>query len=59
MKATQYSGAVVIAYGQVINSVIKFLIVAFAVFLLIKQVNRFVRKKARPYPHRRVPRSGC
>ena len=39
------SGAVVIAYGQFINSVIKFLIVAFAVFLLIKQVNRFVTKK--------------
>ena len=35
----------VIAYGQFINSVIKFLIVAFAVFLLIKQVNQFVPKK--------------
>jgi large conductance mechanosensitive channel len=45
LKATQDSGAVVIAYGQFINSVIKFLIVAFAVFLLIKQVNRFVPKK--------------
>ena len=48
MKATQDSGAVVIAYGQFINAVIKFLIVAFAVFLLIKQVNRFVRKKEEP-----------
>jgi large conductance mechanosensitive channel len=45
LKATQDSGAVVIAYGQFINSVIKFLIVAAAVFLLIKQVNLFVRKK--------------
>jgi large conductance mechanosensitive channel len=45
LKATQDSGAVVIAYGQFINSVIKFLIVAFAVFLLIKQVSRFVPKK--------------
>jgi len=45
LKATQDSGAVVIAYGQFINSVIKFLIVAFAVFLLIKQVNRVVPKK--------------
>jgi len=45
LKATQDSGAVVIAYGQFINSVIKFVIVAAAVFLLIKQVNRFVRKK--------------
>ena len=30
----------VIAYGQFINDVIAFLIVAFAVFLLVKQVNR-------------------
>jgi large conductance mechanosensitive channel len=45
LKATQDSGAVVVAYGQFINSVIKFVIVAAAVFLLIKQVNRFVRKK--------------
>jgi large conductance mechanosensitive channel len=45
LKATQDSGAVVIAYGQFINSVIKFVIVALAVFLLIKQVNLFVRKK--------------
>jgi large conductance mechanosensitive channel len=45
LKATQDSGAVVIAYGQFINAVIRFLIVAFAVFLLIKQVNMFMRKK--------------
>jgi large conductance mechanosensitive channel len=45
LKATQDSGAVVIAYGQFINSVIKFVIVAAAVFLLIKQVNLFLRKK--------------
>ena len=30
----------VIAYGQLINDVIAFLIVAFVVFLLVKQVNR-------------------
>ncbi len=46
VKATQDAGGVVIAYGQFLNAVIKFLIVAFAVFLLIKQVNLFVRKKA-------------
>ena len=37
--------------GTFVNSVIKFVIVAAAVFLLIKQVNRFVRKKeAAPPP---------
>jgi large conductance mechanosensitive channel len=33
-------GVPVIAYGQLINDAINFLIVAFAVFLLVKQVNR-------------------
>jgi large conductance mechanosensitive channel len=45
LKATQDSGGVVIAHGQFINAVIRFLIVAAAVFILIKQVNLFVRKK--------------
>jgi len=35
------AGAPVIAYGSFINSVVNFLIVAFAIFLLVKQVNRF------------------
>jgi large conductance mechanosensitive channel len=30
----------IIAYGQLVNDVINFVIVAFAVFLLVKQVNR-------------------
>ncbi len=33
-------GIPVIAYGQFINDIIAFLIVAFAVFMLVKQVNR-------------------
>ena len=33
-------GIPVVAYGQFINDIISFLIVAFAVFLLVKQVNR-------------------
>jgi large conductance mechanosensitive channel len=33
-------GIPVIAYGQFINDVIGFVIVAFAVFLMVKQVNR-------------------
>ncbi|HEY2433609.1 MAG TPA: large conductance mechanosensitive channel protein MscL [Vicinamibacterales bacterium] len=33
-------GIPVIAYGQLINDLIGFLIVAFVVFLLVKQVNR-------------------
>jgi large conductance mechanosensitive channel len=33
-------GIPVVAYGQLVNDVIGFLIVAFVVFLLVKQVNR-------------------
>ena len=33
-------GVPVVAYGQLINDVIGFMIVAFVVFLLVKQVNR-------------------
>jgi large conductance mechanosensitive channel len=43
-------GVPVIAYGQFINEVIAFLIVAFAVFLLIKQVNRIKSAVDRPAP---------
>ena len=35
------AGAPVLAYGLFLNTVVNFVIVAFAVFLLIKQVNRF------------------
>jgi len=39
-------GIPVIAYGQFINDIISFLIVAFAVFLLVRQVNRLAPKPA-------------
>jgi large conductance mechanosensitive channel len=35
------AGVPAIAYGNFINTVVNFLIVAFAVFLFVKQVNRF------------------
>src|SRR5262245_26430492 len=43
-------GIPVIAYGQLINDVIGFLIVALAVFLLVKQVNRIKSAVDRPAP---------
>ena len=41
-------GIPVIAYGQLINDLIAFLIVAFAVFLIVKQANRLRRPDAPP-----------
>ena len=40
LAAAQNAGAVTLSYGLFINSVISFLIVAFAVFLLIKSINK-------------------
>ncbi|MEW5765067.1 MAG: large conductance mechanosensitive channel protein MscL [Acidobacteriota bacterium] len=44
LKAAKEAGAATLNYGLFINTVLDFLIVAFAIFLLIRQVNRF--KKA-------------
>lgn len=43
-------GIPVIAYGQLINEIIGFLVVAFAVFLLVKQVNRVRSLLEKPAP---------
>ncbi len=43
-------GIPVIAYGQFINEIVSFLIVALAVFLLVKQVNRLKSAFDRPAP---------
>jgi large conductance mechanosensitive channel len=40
------AGAATINYGLFLNTVLDFLIVAFAIFLLIKQVNRLNRQPA-------------
>ena len=42
--------AVVLAYGEFINAVIQFIIVAFAIFLVVKAVNRISRREAPPPP---------
>src|SRR6201987_3061242 len=46
LKEAADKGVPVLAYGMFINAVIEFLIIAFCLFLLIKQVNRF--KKPSP-----------
>ena len=48
LAAAQKAGAVTISYGIFINAVISFLIVAFAVFLLIKGINKLQREKEEP-----------
>jgi large conductance mechanosensitive channel len=45
LEAAKAAGAATLNYGIFFNTIVNFLIVAFAIFLLIKQVNRFTAKK--------------
>jgi len=45
LEAAKAAGAATLNYGIFFNAIINFLIVAFAIFMLIKQVNRFTAKK--------------
>lgn len=47
----QKAGAVTVNYGIFLNSLIKFFIVAFAIFFLVKQINRMnANEKAKEVP---------
>jgi large conductance mechanosensitive channel len=46
LEAAKTAGAVTVNYGLFVNAVIRFLIVAFAVFILVKQVNRLQTEEA-------------
>jgi large conductance mechanosensitive channel len=41
LTTAKAAGAPVIAYGQFINTITNFLVIAFVVFLIVKQANRF------------------
>jgi large conductance mechanosensitive channel len=43
LAAAKAAGAPTVNYGVFVNTLLDFLIVAFAIFLLVKQVNRFKR----------------
>ena len=47
LEAAREAGAVTINYGVFANSVISFLIVAFAVFLLVRNFNKLKRQEAK------------
>ncbi|MEP5570075.1 MAG: large conductance mechanosensitive channel protein MscL [Halioglobus sp.] len=48
LAIAQEAGAVTISYGVFINAVISFLIVAFAVFLLIRSINNMQAEEEEP-----------
>jgi large conductance mechanosensitive channel len=46
LKAAQEAGAVTLNYGLFLNVVLQFLIVAAAIFVVVKQINRFKKEEA-------------
>ena len=50
LAAAKEAGAAVFAYGQFIQNIVDFLIVAFCIFLMLKGINKMNRKKEEPAP---------
>lgn len=48
LAEAQKAGAVTLNYGAFINTIISFVIIAFAVFLLIRSLNRMKRQEKAP-----------
>ena len=55
LKEALAAGAPTLRYGLFLNSVLTFVIVAFAVFLLVKQMNRLLPKPEPPAATRPCP----
>ena len=43
LAAAKKAGAAVLTYGNFLNNILQFLIIAFVIFIVIKQINRFSR----------------
>lgn len=48
LKAAQDAGAVVLTYGLFINAIINFAIVALVLFVIVRQINRFMTPRDLP-----------
>ena len=59
LSEAQAAGAVTENYGAFINTIITFLIVAFAVFLLIRQINKMRRRMEAPKPEAAPATKDC
>ncbi len=46
IEAARQAGAAVVGYGLFINALVAFLIVAFVLFVVVKNMNRLMEKKA-------------
>ncbi|GIQ70086.1 large conductance mechanosensitive channel protein MscL [Xylanibacillus composti] len=59
LAAAQEAGAATLNYGMFINNVINFLIIAFVIFLVIRQMNRMKRKFEKQTAAKPPETKGC
>jgi large conductance mechanosensitive channel len=50
LDALKKAGVPVLAYGQFITVCVNFLILAFVIFMMVRQINRLKREEAPPVP---------
>jgi len=50
LAAAEEAGAATINYGVFINTILDFIIIAFALFLIVRQINRLQRQKEEEKP---------
>jgi large conductance mechanosensitive channel len=50
LEQAKAAGAVTVNYGAFLNNIVSFVLVAFAVFLVVRAVNRLHRKEPAPPP---------
>ena len=55
LEAAKKAGAPVLAYGSFINSIVDFLILAFVVFIMVKQINKLTPPPAPTPEPRKCP----
>jgi len=55
LAAAKAAGAATLNYGNFINTIINFLIVAFTIFLVVRMVNKWMPKPAAPVTTRDCP----
>jgi large conductance mechanosensitive channel len=48
IEAAKEAGVATLNYGLFLNNILDFLIIAFSIFIVIKQLSRFTRKKEEP-----------
>jgi large conductance mechanosensitive channel len=50
LAVAKQAGAATLNYGLFINTIIDFVIISFAIFIVVRQINRLAKKEAAPPP---------